>query len=101
MHYWRDKRGHEVDFVIARRHGPPIAVECKWSASDLILQESTLFAGSTGKASRLSYAKMWSGLQATVGRGGDHIHRVGGSDCGATAVDEERPQVAASGLVRC
>jgi uncharacterized protein len=34
MHYWRDKRGHEVDFVIARRHGPPIAVECKWSASD-------------------------------------------------------------------
>jgi hypothetical protein len=23
-----------VDFVIARRHEPPIAVECKWSASD-------------------------------------------------------------------
>ena len=32
--YWRDKRGHEVDFVIARRGGPPAAIECKWTASD-------------------------------------------------------------------
>ena len=30
--YWRDKRGHEVDFVIAGRKEPPAAVECKWSA---------------------------------------------------------------------
>ncbi|MBM3496036.1 MAG: ATP-binding protein [Armatimonadetes bacterium] len=31
--YWRDKHGHEVDFVI-KRHGLPItAVECKWSSS--------------------------------------------------------------------
>ena len=30
--YWRDKRGHEVDFVIAGRKEPPVAVECKWSA---------------------------------------------------------------------
>jgi len=35
VNYWRDKRGHEVDFVIAPRHSPPIAIECKWSASDL------------------------------------------------------------------
>ena len=34
INYWRDKRGHEVDFVIAPRHLPPIAIECKWSASD-------------------------------------------------------------------
>jgi len=32
--YWRDKRGHEVDFVIAPRGAPPIAIECKWSAGD-------------------------------------------------------------------
>jgi hypothetical protein len=32
--YWRDKRGHEVDFVIARRGRPPIAVESKWSADE-------------------------------------------------------------------
>lgn len=32
--YWRDKRGHEIDFVLPRRAGAPVAVECKWSASD-------------------------------------------------------------------
>ena len=31
LHYWRDKRGHEVDFVLARPGHDPIAVECKWS----------------------------------------------------------------------
>jgi predicted AAA+ superfamily ATPase len=32
--YWRDKRGHEVDFVLAKRQGDPVAIECKWSAAD-------------------------------------------------------------------
>ena len=32
--YWRDKRGHEVDFVVAGRKHRPLAIECKWSASD-------------------------------------------------------------------
>ena len=32
VRYWRDKRQHEVDFVLAPRGGPPIAVECKWSS---------------------------------------------------------------------
>lgn len=31
VHSWRDKRGHEVDFVVARPGRDPIAVECKWS----------------------------------------------------------------------
>ncbi|MBI2073121.1 MAG: DUF4143 domain-containing protein [Gemmatimonadetes bacterium] len=35
IHYWRDKQGHEVDFVLARRAAAPTAVECKWSAQDL------------------------------------------------------------------
>lgn len=34
LHYWRDKRGHEVDFVLSRRGGSPTVVECKWSASE-------------------------------------------------------------------
>lgn len=34
IRYWRDKRGHEVDFVLARRKNPPITIECKWSASE-------------------------------------------------------------------
>jgi uncharacterized protein len=33
IRYWRDKRGHEVDFVLAPRGGKPTAIECKWSAS--------------------------------------------------------------------
>jgi predicted AAA+ superfamily ATPase len=32
--YWRDKRGHEVDFVLVKRQGEPVAIECKWSASE-------------------------------------------------------------------
>ena len=32
--YWRDKRGHEVDFILTGRRNKPIALECKWSASD-------------------------------------------------------------------
>jgi predicted AAA+ superfamily ATPase len=34
IHYWRDKRGHEVDLVIAPRGRPTVAIECKWSAGD-------------------------------------------------------------------
>jgi predicted AAA+ superfamily ATPase len=34
IRYWRDKHGHEVDFVIARPGKSPLAIECKWSASD-------------------------------------------------------------------
>ena len=33
IHYWRDKRGHEVDFVLAYRREEPIAIEAKWSAN--------------------------------------------------------------------
>jgi hypothetical protein len=32
LRYWRDKRGHEIDFVVAGRGREPIAVECKWKA---------------------------------------------------------------------
>lgn len=32
INYWRDKRGHEVDFVLRKnRNKDPIIVECKWS----------------------------------------------------------------------
>jgi uncharacterized protein len=30
IHYWRDKAGHEVDFVLARSRGNIDAIECKW-----------------------------------------------------------------------
>lgn len=34
IRYWRDKRGHEVDFVLAGRKKPAVAIECKWSATE-------------------------------------------------------------------
>lgn len=35
VRYWRDKRGHEIDFILAPRGRAPIAVECKWSAGGI------------------------------------------------------------------
>jgi len=34
IRYWREKRGHEVDFIITRRGADPIAIDCKWSAEN-------------------------------------------------------------------
>lgn len=34
VHYWRNKGGNEIDFVLAGRGRQPIAIECKWSASN-------------------------------------------------------------------
>ena len=31
VRYWRDKRGHEIDFVLAKPGLPPIVIEAKWS----------------------------------------------------------------------
>jgi uncharacterized protein len=33
--YWRDKSGHEIDFVLERRGQGPMAIECKWSSDSL------------------------------------------------------------------
>lgn len=35
VHYWRDKRGHEIDFVLVPWGKSPITVECKWSANNM------------------------------------------------------------------
>jgi len=34
INYWRDKRGHEIDFVFVRRVHSPVSIECKWSADE-------------------------------------------------------------------
>ncbi len=33
LRYWRDKQGHEIDFVLASKRGSPMAIECKWRAA--------------------------------------------------------------------
>jgi predicted AAA+ superfamily ATPase len=50
INYWRDKQGHEVDFVVARRGQPPAAIECKWSANDFDPSALKAFAGRYPKA---------------------------------------------------
>lgn len=35
INYWRNKNGHEIDFVLQIRGKKPIAVECKWSANNV------------------------------------------------------------------
>ena len=47
IRYWRDKRGHEVDFVLPRRARQLLAIECKWSTAD--------FDSTNLKAFRLRY----------------------------------------------
>jgi len=43
IRYWRDKRGNEVDFVIPRRQGGPVAIECKWQSSQFDPRALKLF----------------------------------------------------------
>ena len=43
IRYWRDKRGHEVDFILANRGRNPVALECKWSADAFIPDNVLLF----------------------------------------------------------
>jgi predicted AAA+ superfamily ATPase len=35
VHFWRDKTGHEVDFVVSRRRDEVDAIECKWDPKEL------------------------------------------------------------------
>ncbi len=34
VRYWRDKNGHEIDFVLAGRRSAPVVIECKSRAAD-------------------------------------------------------------------
>jgi len=34
INYWRDKRRHEIDFVMRERSGQAHAIECKWCADE-------------------------------------------------------------------
>ncbi|MCX5833819.1 MAG: ATP-binding protein [Deltaproteobacteria bacterium] len=70
INYWRDKRGHEVDFVIAGRKRKPVAIECKWSAENFDPSgmqafrkiyrdgDNFLVANDIGKAYRRSYGSL-------------------------------------------
>ncbi len=63
IHYWRDKIGHELDFVLARRGAEPTAIECKWSSSE--------FDPANLKAFRKMYPK---GNNLLVAHDVDRVH---------------------------
>jgi uncharacterized protein len=44
LRYWRDKQGHEIDFIRVRRGQAPLAIECKWSARDFDPTNLMVFA---------------------------------------------------------
>lgn len=43
IRYWRDKQGHEVDFLLLRDPRAPTVVECQWSAKELDLANLRIF----------------------------------------------------------
>lgn len=45
LRYWRDKQGHEVDFIWTPRGRAPMAIECKWSARDFDPSNLAAFGG--------------------------------------------------------
>ncbi|MBL9168330.1 MAG: ATP-binding protein [Verrucomicrobiales bacterium] len=48
--YWRDKAGHEIDFIWQRRGRGLLAIECKWSAKDFDATNLLVFARMYPKA---------------------------------------------------
>jgi len=44
IYYWRDKRGHEVAFIIRNHNGKNIAIECKWKEEQFSANNFTIFS---------------------------------------------------------
>ncbi len=53
LRYWRDKQGHEIDFILLPRGRDPLAIECKWSANDFDASSLIVFARAYPKAELL------------------------------------------------
>jgi predicted AAA+ superfamily ATPase len=45
IRYWRDKAGHEIDFILARRRDEVDAIECKWDPAAFESSSLKLFRG--------------------------------------------------------
>lgn len=74
MHYWRDKSGREVDFVLTRRRGEVDAIECKWSRDTFDPSALSVFRRAYPKgrnylvtpAADTAYTKRHGDLEVTV-----------------------------------
>lgn len=56
LRYWRDKQGHETDFIWQPRSKAVTAIECKWSARDFNPTNFQIFAKSYPKATLIAVA---------------------------------------------
>ncbi len=71
LQYWRNKQGHEIDFIWQPRGKAPIAIECKWTAKDFSPSHFQIFAKSYPKASCIvvtddaspAFTRDYAGLQ--------------------------------------
>ena len=72
--YWRDKAGHEVDFVLARRRDEVDAIECKWDPGAFDSSALKLFRSYYPKGSNYlvtpsgdpAYSKRYGALEVRV-----------------------------------
>lgn len=86
IRYWRDKRGHEVDFVLQQRGKPPMAIECKWQADDVDISGMAAFARQYPQAElcvvapnlALSLTRRHGDLQIAYRTLDDLVRRLGG-----------------------
>ncbi len=46
INYWRDKAGHEIDFILASDKGRILAIECKWRYSEPDMSSLQIFVKS-------------------------------------------------------
>lgn len=71
VHYWRDKAHHEVDFVLMRRGGETIAVECKASERGFDAANLAAFRRRYPKGANWLVVPEGDGLFTTSARGLD------------------------------
>jgi predicted AAA+ superfamily ATPase len=74
VRYWRDKAGHEVDFVLAPRRDEVNVIECKWDARSFDSSALKVFRGYYPKgrnylvtpAADTAYQKQFGDLTVTI-----------------------------------
>jgi predicted AAA+ superfamily ATPase len=74
VRYWRDKSGHEIDFVLPRRRDEVDAIECKWSPNGFDPVALSVFRGHYPKGNNYlitptgdpPYPKTFGKLNVTV-----------------------------------
>lgn len=84
LHYWRDKQGHEIDFVWQPRGRAVTAIECKWSARDFDPANFRIFAKSYPKAALIvvstdatpSFTRDYGGVKVEFTTLDKLIHRI-------------------------